>query len=103
MPYFVARRRPAQRRRQREVGPRVVQRRDAIAQMIADGREPRIALRFVRMPLFLPIDLRTGSFVLAEPYRFRADDAIGDWMRTHMELAETFDVNGEPWVELWVR
>lgn len=75
---------------------------DAVAQMVRDGRLPKVAYRFLRSPMYLPVPGQPGQYVVGGQVPYPPDDPISGYLAHHMRLFQRFHVNGEPWIELYV-
>ncbi|MFQ5509881.1 MAG: hypothetical protein ACE5FN_11190 [Leptospirillia bacterium] len=75
--------------------------REALEQMRRSGRAPRLAFRFVRVPMFFPTDLKAGTFAVGNPVVFSNIQPVAAYIARHMRPRERLDIKGQPWVELW--
>jgi hypothetical protein len=73
---------------------------DSVDYMIAEGRHPAVAFRFLRAPMYLP--QKRGGVTLGNKLRYHPEEPISAYMRKHMRLEDKFTVNREPWLEFWV-
>ena len=78
--------------------------RDAVEQMVRNGREPAIAFRFVIKPLFTQ-ETENGvtKFALGGPLPVSPDTPVDNYLVNHMKFVGTFSFDDKPWVELFVR
>lgn len=76
-------------------------RRDAVDQMVRDGRHPRVAFRFVRAPYLFP-DPTGGAPTAGGVIHYAPDDPIAAYIRSHMHLADRLDIGGSRWIEFYV-
>ncbi len=76
---------------------------EAVNDMVNRGRQPKIAFRFVRPPMFLPVDLNGEKFMPAAPDTFYANNSTSNHITQTMKLVDTFRVRGQVWVEFYVR
>jgi hypothetical protein len=75
---------------------------DAVAQMERDGRFPKVAYRFVRSPMYLPLPDAPGRYVVGGQVPYAPGDPVSGYLATRMRHVQDFHVNGEPWIELYV-
>lgn len=78
-------------------------RQDALKEMLRENRQPKIAYRFLRLPLMLPISLRDGTSRLSPYISYAPDDPISAYVTTRMQHIDTFSADGEPLIELYVQ
>lgn len=103
MGYMLIRRRPALNHSWGGLGNSTSLRRDAVAQMIRDKREPKIAFRFVTAPLFLPISIKDGNYTLGVQHPIDPTDPIDDYLLGNMKHIDSFVFQQRTWIELYVR
>jgi hypothetical protein len=78
-------------------------RREAMNDAITRNRLPKIAYRFVMLPVFIPISLKEGTVKTGVAMHFAPDDPISAYVTSHMRLVDTFSVNGLLWAEFYVQ
>lgn len=78
-------------------------RQEALAEMIKENRQPKIAYRFLHLPIMWPLSLKEGTYTLAAKYEYPSDDPIYEFVKTNMRLVDTYYLNGEPWIEFYVQ
>lgn len=78
-------------------------RQDAMKEMFKENRQPKIAYRFLRLPLMLPISLRDGTYRPSPSISYAPDDPISAYVTTQMQHMDTFSADGEPLIELYVQ
>jgi hypothetical protein len=103
MVYILIRRRPALNHSWTGLGRSKFLREESVAAMVSAQRFPKIAFRFVRRPLFLPVSLREETFMLSGSWQFSPDDPISSYIVEHMRLVDKFTVNQLDLVEFYVR
>lgn len=102
MGYMLIKRRPALNHSW--IGPQSPSlRRDAMNDAINRNRFPKIAYRFVMLPVLIPISLKDGTAKTGVAMHFAPDDPISAYVTSHMRLVDTFSVNGLPWAEFYVQ
>jgi hypothetical protein len=102
MAYMLIRRRPALNHSWSGMAGSRSLRRDAVKEMQAQNRRPRIAFRFVHAPVLLPLSLARGEVVLAGVYAYARDDPISAYLAEHMRRAGGLVVGDRLWVELYL-
>jgi hypothetical protein len=103
MGYMLINRRPALNHSWGGLGNSKPLRRDAVAQMIRDKREPKIAFRFVSAPLFLPTSIREEKYALGGQSQMNPDDPIDGYMMHNMKHVDSFFFQQRTWIELYIR
>lgn len=103
MGYMLIKRRPALNHSYTGWGASPSLRREAVTAMIREKRVPRIAFRFVRAPMFFPTSLKEGTFAIAGRRNFGANDPVSNYIQENMVLTEKIQIQGEIFVELFVR
>lgn len=103
MVYMIIQRRPALNHSWSGIGNSMSLKLDAIDQMMRDDREPKIAFRFITVPMLLPSSMRDETFIFGEPRPIDPTDPIESYLLEHMKLIDSFEFQQRSWVELYVR
>lgn len=77
-------------------------RRDAVEQMVRDGRHPQVAFRFVRAPYLFP-DPGGGAPSAGGVINYPPGDPVYAYIRAHMRLADRMVIGGSPWIEFYLQ
>ena len=78
-------------------------RQEALEEMLKEHRKPKIAYRFLHLPIMWPLSLKEGTYTLTAKYDYPSDDPISNFVITNMRLTDTYYLNGKPWIEFYVR
>ena len=103
MGYMLIKRRPSLNHSWIGWGQSFSLRQDSLEEMLRENRQPRIAYRFLHLPYLIPISLKDGTFSLAPNKYYAPNDPISAYVTTRMQLIDTFFVNGNPWIEFYIR
>ena len=103
MVYMITKRRPALNHSWTGWSKSLALQVDSIDVMIREKREPKIAFRFVRSPLFYPLSIKDGTFVFSARNKYDADDPITEYINTNMRVKSVMKVGGTPLVKFYVR
>ncbi|MCE9641439.1 MAG: hypothetical protein K8S22_15070 [Betaproteobacteria bacterium] len=77
-------------------------RRDSVAAMLRQNRQPKIAYRFLRAPILLPVPNKEGEFRLGDRFRYSSKDPVSVYVITKMQYQDTFYYQNQPCIELYV-
>lgn len=77
--------------------------RDALGVMVQQGREPKIAYRFLFAPMILPGAASAEKFTLGPRFNYQQSEPLSTYLAGHMRYADAFDFRGRRVVELYVR
>ncbi|NQV21984.1 MAG: hypothetical protein HQ511_11265, partial [Rhodospirillales bacterium] len=104
MGYMIIKRRPALNHSWTGYALSKALRKESIDDAIRRGRHPKIAFRFARAPLFFPdYSVKGERYTLAGVRNFPPEDPISTYILTHMQLVDTLQVQGDDFVEFYVR
>lgn len=103
MVYMLIKRRPALNHSWTGLGGSISLRHDSVKEMIMENRHPKIAYRFLRWPMINPVSLRDETYQTASNIiNYSPSDPVSIYVTTQMRRIDTFFINGEPWIELYI-
>lgn len=102
MGYMLAKRRPSLDHSWTGMAYSAALQREAIEKMTRLNREPAIAFKIVRLPLFIPISLKDEQFALSGEYPWSKGDDVDNYVGQSMESAGKLSIQGRDWLELLV-
>ena len=103
MGYMIIKRRPALNHSFSGWALSASLRRDAVAAMLRQGREPKIAYRFLNFPMIVPEFSTPEKIVLGGQFSYPATDPASQHVTTHMQLVDTFYFQDQPLIEFYAR
>ncbi|MEW6312656.1 MAG: hypothetical protein AB1513_01210 [Pseudomonadota bacterium] len=103
MGYMLIKRRPALNHSWSGWGGSKRLRIDAMNDALQRNRLPRIAYRFIRLPVIIHPPEKNGPLTVAPTVNYSPDDPVSNYVMSQMRLVDVFSIKGEPWVELYVR
>ena len=78
-------------------------RRESIEKMARLDRDPSIAFKIIRLPIFIPVSLSDEQFALSGEYPWSPDDDVDTYVRQSMKYVDKLDIQGRGWLELFVQ
>ncbi len=103
MVHMITRRKPALNHSWLGMARSASLRQDAVTQMLASGREPKLAFVFLVPPLFYPISLKDGTAGIGGPIPYLRTDPIYRHITQTMKPVDLFRYKGIEWVALYRR
>jgi hypothetical protein len=103
MGYMLTRRRPSLDHSWTGMALSKTLRKDAVEKMIRLEREPNIAFRFNRIPLYFPVSLKDETFSESGEYKWAPGDSVNDYVGREMTRVQKLSINGRGWLELFAR
>jgi hypothetical protein len=103
MVYMLIKRRPSLNHSWTGWGQSLSLRRDSVREMLDENRQPKIAYRFLALPIMWPISLKDGTYTFPGKYNYPTVDPIFEYVTSKMKYTDTYYLNGKPWVEFYVR
>jgi hypothetical protein len=103
MGYMIIKRRPALNHSFSGWASSAALQQESVAAMQRQGREPRIAYRFLIFPMILPESQKTGTLALGPPFNYSPRDPAMLYVNSHMEHVDTFQFQGKPLIEFYSR